>query len=170
MEAELLEEIGLTKAEIKVYLALLELGSSTTGPIVDKSRASSSKIYEILEKLMQKGLVSFVIKSGMKYFEAADPQRILEYVQEKQQSLTEQTKQIQKLLPELELKRKLSQYKSEATLFKGMKGLETAFRDIFQVMKKGDTVYNFIVGELDEQMNTFFKRQYELRSKAGIKT
>ena len=48
VKTELLEEIGLTKSEIKVYLALLELGSATSGPIVDKSGASSSKIYEIL--------------------------------------------------------------------------------------------------------------------------
>ena len=73
MNVELLEAIGLTKSEIKVYLALLELGSSTTGPIVEKSGASSSKIYEILEKLIQKGLVGHVIKAGKKHFEAAPP-------------------------------------------------------------------------------------------------
>ncbi len=170
IKTELLEEIGLTKSEIKVYLALLELGSASSGPIVDKSGASSSKIYEILEKLIQKGLVSYIIKSGIKYFEAAEPQRILEYVQEKEKKLQDQTRKIEELLPELELKRKLSKYKSEATIYKGMKGLETAFKDIFQVLTKGDTNYVFVVGELDERMNQFFKRQYELRAKAGIRT
>ena len=66
MNESLLEKIGLTKSEIKVYLALLELGCSATGKIVEKSKASSSKIYEILDRLMQKGLVSFIIKSGIK--------------------------------------------------------------------------------------------------------
>ena len=167
---ELLEEIGLTKSEIKVYLALLELGSSTTGPIVDKSGASSSKIYEIMDKLLQKGLVSYIIKEGMKYFEAADPNRILDYLKEKQTALEEQTKEIKKLLPELELKRTLSKYKSTATIYKGMKGLETAFQDIFKTLKKGDTNYVYVVGELDERMNEFFKKQYTLRAKQGIKT
>ncbi|MBI2665760.1 hypothetical protein HYX12_04015 [Candidatus Woesearchaeota archaeon] len=50
MDIDLLRNIGLTDSEIKVYLALLELGSSTKGPIVDKSRVASSKIYELLEK------------------------------------------------------------------------------------------------------------------------
>ena len=77
-----LEEIGLTKSEIKVYLALLELGSSQTGKIVQKSKAASSKIYEILEKLIQKGLVSYIIKSGIKHFEAAPPERIMDYLEE----------------------------------------------------------------------------------------
>ena len=57
MNTEILQEIGLTKSEINVYLALLELGSSSTGKIVDKSKAASSKIYEILDRLMQKRIV-----------------------------------------------------------------------------------------------------------------
>ena len=113
MDSSLLEDIGLTKSEINVYLALLELGSSSTGKIVDKSGASSSKIYEILDRLMQKGLVSYVVKSGVKYFEAADPNRILDYVNEKESRLIKQKEKIKSLIPELELKRKISKYKSE---------------------------------------------------------
>ncbi|MEK6868392.1 MAG: helix-turn-helix domain-containing protein, partial [Nanoarchaeota archaeon] len=86
MNVEILEAIGMTKAEIKVYFALLERGSSTTGPIVEKSGVSSSKIYEILEKLMQKGLASFVVEAGMKYYEAAKPSRLLDYMKEKEES------------------------------------------------------------------------------------
>ena len=36
IETKILEEIGLTKSEIKVYLALLKLGSSTKKNIVKK--------------------------------------------------------------------------------------------------------------------------------------
>lgn len=165
---ELLEEIGLTKAEINVYIALLELGSSTTGPIVEKSRASSSKIYEILEKLMQKGLVSYIIQSGTKYFEAADPKRILDYMKEKQERLVQQTKEVHSILPELELKKTLSKYKNEATIYKGMKGLETAFKELLD--KSGGTNYVFVVGEMDERLNDFFKKLYVERARRGIKT
>ena len=57
MDTKILKEAGLTEGEIKVYLGLLELGLSTTGPIIEKSRIARSIIYQILEKLMQKGLV-----------------------------------------------------------------------------------------------------------------
>ena len=165
---ELLEEIGLTKAEINVYLALLELGSSTTGPIVDKSRASSSKIYEILDKLMQKGLVSYIIQEGIKHFEAADPKRIIDYLQEKQARLAQQTKEIASVLPELELKQTLSKYKSEATIYKGMKGMETAFKELLKGPKSKN--YVFVVGEMDERLNDFFKKLYVERALRGIRT
>ena len=170
MNLELFEEIGLTKSEISVYLAMLELGSCTTGKIVDKSRASSSKIYEILERLIQKGLASVVVERGIKHFEAAPPERILDYLKEKKIKLESQEQEVKKILPELQLKKMFAKYKTEAILFRGMKGLETAFNDVFKVLKKGETVYAFVVGELDEKMYNFFTKQYELRAKEGIKT
>ena len=169
MQVELLEDIGLTKSETKVYLALLELGSSTTGKIVDKSKASSSKIYEILEKLINKGLVSFIIKSGKKYFEAADPSRILDYLEEKKDTLEKQEEGLKKLIPQLELKQKLSQYKTEATIFKGMKGMKTAFNDVLKTMKRGEE-YHVLVGmEPKEPVFSFINHYHQRRSKAGVK-
>jgi hypothetical protein len=74
------------------------------------------------------------------------------------------------MLPELLLKQTLAKYKSEATLFKGMKGMETAFDDVFKTLKKGDIVHVFVVGKLDERINNFFKYHYEKRAKKGIIT
>jgi len=169
MRAEILEEIGLTKSEINVYLALLELGSSTTGKIVDKSRASSSKIYEILDKLMQKGLVSFIIKSGVKYFEAAPPERIMDYMKEKEESFNRQKEEMRKLLPELELKQKLAQYKSEATIFKGLKGGETAFKYMINSMKKDDEWVGFVVSFANQKYFDLLTKLHQLRAKKGLK-
>ncbi len=169
MELKLLEEIGLTKSEIKVYLALLELGSSSTGPIVDKSGAASSKIYEILDRLMQKGLASYVIKAGTKYFEAADPKRLLDYMQEKEQQLKKQEQELTKLLPELELKRTLSKEKSETLVFKGMKGAETAFNDILTTLKKGEEMIAIGFSDVHQQFQNFLINFHKKRAKLSIR-
>ena len=63
MDISILEDIGLTNAEIKVYLALLELGSSTAGPILEKSKLQNSVVHMTLNKLIDKGFVTF-IKEG----------------------------------------------------------------------------------------------------------
>jgi len=169
MNTEILANIGLTKSEINVYLALLELGSSTTGKIVDKSQASSSKIYEVLDRLIQKGLASFIIKSGIKYFEAAPPERILDYVNEKEETLNKQKQELKSLIPELEIKRKLSKYKAEATIFRGLKGAETAMGDVLKTMKKGERYYLFGGSSASWPPNArFIKHYHEKRSKKGI--
>ena len=52
MNSKLLEEAGLTEGESKVYLALLELGTTKTGPLIKKARVSSSKVYKILDRVL----------------------------------------------------------------------------------------------------------------------
>jgi len=37
MDTQILQDIGLTKNEINVYLALLELGKSSAGKVLEKS-------------------------------------------------------------------------------------------------------------------------------------
>ena len=169
MEVKILEEIGLTKSETNVYLALLELGSSSTGKIVDKSKASSSKIYEILDRLMQKGLVSFIIKSGVKFFEAAPPERIMDFLKEKEKTFSEQKNELKKIIPELELKRNLSKYKSEATVFKGIKGGETAFRYMVNSMTKEDEWIAFVVSFTNKRYFDSISNIHRWRANKGLR-
>ena len=96
METQLLEEIGLTKGEIKVYLTLLKLGETTTGKIIEKAQISGGKIYVILDKLIKKGLASYIIKEKTKHFSAANPNKILEYINKKEKSLESKRKEIEK--------------------------------------------------------------------------
>lgn len=169
IKTSLLEEIGLTKSEIKVYLALLELGLSATGKIVDKSKVSSSKVYEVLDRLIQKGLVSYIIKSGVKHFEAAPPGRIMDYMKEKETKLQDQKDKLQDMIPELELKQKLSKYTSEATIFKGIKGLKTAMDDVLKTMKKGEEYYVMGASTPSDILLRFYRHYHKERAKKGVK-
>ncbi|MEK6887971.1 MAG: helix-turn-helix domain-containing protein, partial [Candidatus Aenigmatarchaeota archaeon] len=65
MDVSALEGIGLTNAEIKVYLALLELGATKTGLLIEKSGLQSSVVYSALARLMEKGLVSSIKEGKM---------------------------------------------------------------------------------------------------------
>ena len=87
METKLLEEIGLTKTEIKIYLALIKIGQTTTTKIVKESQIHASKVYEFLERLVQKGLVSYVIKSNKKYFTVTEPINLKELLKEKERKI-----------------------------------------------------------------------------------
>ena len=169
MRTELLEKIGLTKSEVKVYLALLELGSSSTGPIVDKSGASSSKIYEILEKLIQKGLVSYIIKGKVKYFQAASPHKILSYLHEQENAFKDTVQEIQEILPALIEKQKVMS-KSEANIYLGFKGIRTAYEKIYEKLKKGEEYFYLGIHSYQpEAMHVYWKRDHVRSVKAGIK-
>ena len=169
MNKELLEEIGLTRSETNVYLALIEIGSSSTGKIIEKSGASSSKVYKILNRLMQKGLASYVIKSGVKYYEASPPKRLMDYMDEKEEKLSQQKKDLQKIIPELEQKRALTEQKTEATIFKGIEGAKTVYDDILKTLKKGDEYHLMGNHDIFKPFYRFIRHYHKKRSEKGIK-
>jgi len=155
---EELQEIGLNRRESICYSALSELGSSKIGVICKKTGIPSSKIYEILNKLIQKGLVSYIIKGKIKHYQASDPKVLLSYIEEKR-------KKIKEILPQLLLKQKLSK-KQSVEMFEGQKALFSLFIDLIKDAKSRELYLVFSINEenKNEQANIFF-RNLTLRRK-----
>lgn len=171
MYEEKLQNLGLTKGESKVYEALLLLGSSTVGPIVKKSGVAYSKIYEIINRLIEKGLASFIVKEKTKYFQAEDPTRINDYLKKREQELQKNRNAFQNLLPNLEKLGETIGKKEEAEIFIGEKGLLTAFEKLFKNSKKTDKGYFFYVHDPEyyERAEKFYVKTWKLIAKYGNK-
>src|SRR3989344_2652015 len=140
MEIGVLKDLGLTDGEIRVYLALLEIGNSTAGRIIEKSKISPSKIYDVLNRLIDKGLVSYIIEGKTKHFRAAPPKNILNYIERRENELMQRKNEFRKIIPLLEAKKKAETSAFNAEIFEGVNGLITVFDMSFEESKKGDTV------------------------------
>ena len=164
-----LDGLGLTPGEVKVYLKLLELGPSKTGPLARGSKVSSSKIYKILDRLHDKGLVGHVIEGRHRVFSAMEPKRLLDYVDEKESTLRQQRERIVELMPFLTKLHDKSQTKSEAILYDGFKAVTNFFRSMIDELGKGDTyfVIGATYGEIDG-VRDFFWNHHKIRSDRGI--
>lgn len=170
MNIEILEQIGLTKTEIKIYLSLLKLGQSTTTNIIRDSKIHASKVYEFLDKLIQKGLVSYVVKSNKKYFTASKPEQIKEFLREKQREIKEQEAEIDKILPSLNSIKKEGEDKINSEIYEGLRGLKSVYEKIFQTLKEGETQYIIGVPKLaNDQLEAFILEWHKRRIKKGIK-
>ena len=167
MVEEALRRIGLTEGEIKIYLALLELGSCTTGKITKKSFISGSKVYEVLDRLIDKGLASFIEKNGVKHYEAADPHRIIDYLNEKEKGIREEKESISKIIPQLVMKKKEAQ-ESVAKVYSGWEGMKTANEDIINSLKKGEEWLSIGLTEQPKAWERYFNHKQKERSKKGI--
>lgn len=128
--------IGLTDGEAKIYVALLELGSSSVGPIRKRTKISHSNIYEILERLINKGVVTTIISNNIKIFQAVSPGNLSRFLDKKEEELHEQRSILAKALPRIEALQNLHP-KQEATLFIGIKGLHSAYEELFKDTSKG---------------------------------
>ncbi|MBS3147158.1 helix-turn-helix domain-containing protein [Candidatus Woesearchaeota archaeon] len=172
MDFKILENIGLTHSETKVYLALIELGSSSVGPITEKANVASSKSYELLNKLMNKGLVTTYREGGFRYFKAVDPSRLLDFVKEKKAEFDKYEIKISKIIPVLELKFNEHTVETEVEVFKGYKGAETIFKQMIKELKSGDEFLVIGGGDTPTQnihTKIFFEKVHRERSRKGIK-
>jgi len=169
MDIEPLKKAGLTEGEIKVYFTLLEIGLSSIGPILDKSRVTKSIIYRILERLIEKGLVSHIIKEKTKYFQAAQPDKLLDYVDEIKIDLDQNKEKIAALIPQLLLRQKSSK-KSEATIYEGFRGIMSVHDKRFEKLKEGDEYFFFgLPAKQPEYYHSYWQKDHKKREKLGIK-
>jgi sugar-specific transcriptional regulator TrmB len=134
MDTKILEDLGFTNAEIKVYLALLEIGSTSAGEIIQKSNLQSSVVHMTLNNLISKGFVSFVKEGQRNYYQAANPRHLIEYIEEKK-------KQFEKILPELLKKQEMAKAKSETITFRGIKGIKELLYELLDGNSKEYNVF-----------------------------
>lgn len=129
---EILKEYGLSEKESHVYLTLLPLGSVNLQEIAKRLDFPRTTIYNTLNYLVAKGLVSYVTKKSVRFYEASDPSKLLDKLNEKKELL-------HSILPELASLKEVVKDSSSVEIYQGSKGLFTILSDVFK--KKQQTHY-----------------------------
>ncbi len=138
MIEKMLERAGLTGNESKVYIALLKRGMCTAGTLVKESGLHRSRVYESLEMLSQKGLVGHVVKDFKKHFQAAKPEVLLDFLEERKKVLEETGREIEHALPQLRDMQNTKKEEIDGAVFKGKEGLKAIHSDM---LKQGKDVW-----------------------------
>ncbi|HLC78383.1 MAG TPA: helix-turn-helix domain-containing protein [Candidatus Nanoarchaeia archaeon] len=164
MDTKILEDIGLSNAEIKVYLTLLELGTSTAGPILEKSGLQNSVVHMTLNKLIERGFVTFVKEGKRNHYQAANPKHIINFINEKKERFEE-------ILPELLVKQQQAKEKPEIITFRGMNGIKELLMELLEAGGKehhtfGSTAKSLMLG--DAWWVSYHKKRSEHRIKAKL--
>ncbi len=145
MIVENLLQFGLDEKEISVYLASISLGPAPASAIAKQSQVNRGTTYDILERLLKLGVVSFYKQyqsrstSGGKdqkkqYFVAEPPQKLLDAVENKKRSLDTLKVHISKSLPELESLYEKSGARPVAKYYEGSAGLRIILQDVLATM------------------------------------
>ncbi len=171
MEISKLHEIGLTQGEIKIYEALLELGETTRNNLVKKSGVSPSKIYDVVDRLIEKGIVSSVRKQGILHFSPANPERIRDFVEGKEKKIALEKEAVNSIMPLLLQRYNSKKDITDIEVFYGWEGMKTVYRDMVHTLSKSDT--NFVLGasrgEDTRMADIFFSRHAKDVRKKGFK-
>ena len=120
-----LQEYGLTNKEIDVYVNLLRVGESSLQEISKKCKCPRTTVYNTLNYLISKGLVSKVDKEHIAYYAATDPNKMKEIL-ERKKLLLEQA------LPELEAISGTLPKKTKVEVYEGAAGIFALYMEIFK--------------------------------------
>ncbi len=126
---DVLQDYGLSENEIKIYITLLKMGEASVQAIARNAGLARTTTYHVLAYLKEKGLASSIENGKITYFQATNPQRLVE-------TLTEQKKRIESIIPELKHLSLTITEKPKAVIYEGAKGIRAILQDVLEEKKE----------------------------------
>ncbi|HLC66082.1 MAG TPA: helix-turn-helix domain-containing protein [Candidatus Nanoarchaeia archaeon] len=130
MTLDILRKIGLSDGEMRVYEALLNLGSVPLNQIHEKVGIERRNIYDILNKLIERGLVTYISENRRRCFQLAHPNRLLGYLDEKKEHLEQLKQQVAKDIPDLVEQFEHARAEVSAEVYRGAEGIKAVWEDM----------------------------------------
>jgi len=157
---ESLKEIGLSDSEAVIYLTLLKKGEISVAEISQISGLHRTNIYDSLEKLKEKGFVTYISKENKQFYRATEPEIVLDY-------LKEQQKKIENVLPQFKQIQNTIKEKVIVEVFKGERGMKMVLKDILK--EKKEVVGYSVAGQLRKFLPEFSEYYFIEQEKHKIK-
>lgn len=161
MYIEEFQLLGLAKNEAKIYEALLSKKESSVGQIAEKSKVHRRNVYDSLNRLIEKGLVFEILQRKENRYQAVDPNKLMELIQEKKEILT-------KIMPDLQKMYEETPREEEVYVYRGPEGWKNYMRDMLRIADKA-----YFIGAkgawLDARIKNFFPQFLKQATKKKIK-
>ncbi len=127
-----LEGLGLSKNEASTYLALQQKGKTKAGELIRDTGLHRNLVYQALDVLAQKRLLTKSTMGGVALFQATDPIHLLD-------SLREQKLTAERIVDALKEQKKIVD--QEITIYEGAEGLRAFTLKCAEVLEPGETIH-----------------------------
>jgi len=125
MQTQELIDLGLTDNQARIYIELLQNPAQNPGSLSKRLGIDRSFIYNILDSLLLKGIVSYSIESNKKIFYASNPVCFLKELEEKRLKTLKVIEDLQKLNQE-------SDQGELAKIYEGKSGFKWYVRQLLE--------------------------------------
>ncbi len=158
--------LGFSVKEASVYLALLELGKRTVSPIARAADINRTTVYDILDSLVAKGLVSVSGKEPLQEYVAESPDKLVKLMQEQLKKDQVHLEQAQNLVPQLKSLHNVSD-RPKIMFYEGLEGLQQVYED---TLTSHEPIRGYAnVQEMHKGLPEYFPKYYKRRAQKGIK-
>ncbi len=156
---ETLESIGMNKNEILIYLDLIKAGSSSAHDISSSTKIHRPNVYDTLDKMIKKGIVTSSIEDGKKIFYPIEPNNLFEYLKQKEYDLKE-------IIPEIEKFKAIAKQERKVEMAEGIRAFRILLNDL---LEKGSDIYVYgIPKDVPDMIGGFLTDFHQKRMQKGI--
>lgn len=120
---EKLQKLGLSQKESHIYLSLVKLGEATANHLAKHTSSNRTVVYNVLQQLVEKGLVTYVKKEGKRVYCVSKPESLLASVKEKEEVARDLMSEIGKILVQPTSSKSVEVYE-------GLEGMKVIFEEI----------------------------------------
>ncbi len=128
------ETLELTEKEALVYCLLAEKHTANAGELIKASGMYRAAVYDILERLIGKGLIGYVDVGKVREFSIVPLSIVRQKLEGEIEEIKEKENQLKKL--ELELKKEVGEREPEVHVLKGKRGLLTILNHLIETGKE----------------------------------
>jgi sugar-specific transcriptional regulator TrmB len=157
---QVLEQIGLSGDQTKVYLAALELGEATMQELATKSGVPRTSIYNFMKEMVRKRLIATGTRKRRTVYSAIHPNILIEMEKGR-------LSELQQLLPEILTIYNKSKTKPRVTFHEGVAGIKEV---LFDMLKEQQAVVAW--SDYDAMAASFGEYYFDVfpaeRAKKGI--
>lgn len=170
----ILKNFGLSEKEVAVYLALVELGSSSVRTISQKAKINRGTTYDILKSLINIGIISYYNKESKQYFIAERPETLLAVIEKRQEDLIEVKNNIEESLPLLKTLFEKQGGKPVVKLYEGVIGIRHILEDVLKSMDQAKEKTYYVYSSATVRKNVYLAMKdfskKRIRRKIKVKT
>jgi len=161
MYQEVLQKLGLTVNEAKIYEALLNLGKTTANNLALEAKIQRRNVYDSLKQLKEKALCSETIEEKIRKFSPIHPQHLLDLIKEKESTINQ-------VLASMTESFETHSHAEQTVVYKGIESVKNMYWDM---IREGKDLW--VIGGrgnwLDSRWKFFFPKMDKERLEKGIK-
>ncbi len=126
------ERLGLSEGEGRVYSAVLHADEATLQYIHEQTGIERRNVYDIISKLIHKGLLTYISENKHKVYRTTHPQKLEEFLLRQKRQVEEQERYAEQQMPQLIKTYQSAKPNVEAHVYRGVEGLRTLFDEMLE--------------------------------------
>lgn len=162
---EIWNRIGFSEGEGRVYEAILQMETPTLQKIHEATGIERRNVYDIINKLISKGLVTYVTENKRKVYHITHPNKILNYLKDKRQEIETAEQAFEKELPSLIKSYETNKEDISINIYRGTEGMKALYEDFLTCP------HNYFIGAnfaIKKYMASFWAKWNERREEKHV--